>query len=87
MNVAEGVLKVRRSGRQMILVSLSALTVYFCLPAVYNVFAWLFHSLTLSESSLLIIAVALFLCAVGTGSRAVLWMVGWLVDGFAEDTH
>jgi hypothetical protein len=91
MKLAAVAEKIRRSGRWMVLFSLSALALYFCLPSVYSLvhalFPTYFRGFAISELILPILAVPILLCAIIAGAGTILWVAGWITVRLGEGKH
>lgn len=86
MNILEGASRMQRAGRALVILSLSA----FALSAILAV-AGTFLPSYVHVSEFLRIApilfVAVWFCATGLLIGGVLWIAGWILEGFAHHTH
>ena len=78
MNVHEGARRMQRAGRWMVLIPVSALL----LLVLVTVGIATFHSGTIFPWGILIPA-----CIPLVMLGAILWIAGWIVDGFARDAQ
>ena len=78
MNVAEGARRMQFAGRWMVSIALigSILFVGLTLVLAYLPSSQSFHGIAMLEF------IPLFLPIAGTG--AILWLAGWIVEGFAK---
>jgi hypothetical protein len=82
MNVIEGAGRMQRAGRWMVLISMSVFVLFVCLS---EVFVYLRIGEYLNGFGMFHLLLSLlFLIAV---PGAVLWLAGWILEGFAKDTH
>jgi hypothetical protein len=75
MNVAEGARRMRRAGQWLVIVPLAVLALLICVAAVWA----LIRPDLRSPFGL----VPIFIPLVIPGG--VLWLAGWIVEGFAKD--
>lgn len=86
MNVSEGAIRMQHAGRMMVFVGLIA----FGVCAFFSVvFAFLPPSLHVSAVFGVISPVVftvLWISAMAMAAGAVLWIAGWILEGFAKGT-
>lgn len=87
MNVMEGAKRMQRSGRAIVIIALSAFALCVVAAAVY---AFLPSSLHVSEVFTIVLPIlvsVVWFCAVGTAVGGILWVGGWILEGFFHHTH
>ncbi|HWE84753.1 MAG TPA: hypothetical protein VG267_07400 [Terracidiphilus sp.] len=85
MNMKEGARRMQRAGRATVILSLSA----FALCAIAaGVYAFLPSSLHVTEVFGIVLPMlltAIWICATTTGLGTILWLGGWILDGFHNE--
>ena len=81
MNIKEGTSRMQRAGRAMVIIALSA----FVLCAIGACIDALLPSYLHVENLILVLPILLSVigvCAMATALGTVLWVAGWILDGF-----
>ena len=82
MNIVEGAKRMQRAGRAMAIVALSAFVLCAIAAAVY---AFLPSSMHVSEVFGMVMPLmvsAVWLCSIAIVVGAILWIAGWILEGF-----
>jgi hypothetical protein len=79
MNVAEGASRMKRAGRWMILIALAACVFLLFLTALSFLLPQYLPRYGTSDMILLLLFIAF--------PGAFLWLAGWILEGFAKETH
>ncbi|MGH9598821.1 MAG: hypothetical protein ACRD27_03085 [Terracidiphilus sp.] len=77
MNIHEGARRMRRAGRWMMIVPLAVFVLLICVGAA----SILFRRALLNP----LVLIPLFVLLEVPG--ALLWIAGWILEGFAKDAH
>lgn len=87
MNILEGASRMQRAGRALVILSLSA----FALCAISaGVYAFLPDYPHVSEVFRIVVPMVflmVWVCSICLLVGGVLWVGGWIVEGFAHHTH
>jgi hypothetical protein len=87
MNVIEGAKRMQRAGRALVIIALSA----FALCAIgAGVYAFLPSSLHVSEVITVVLPLlitAIWFCSVAIAVGGILWIGGWILEGFVHHTQ
>lgn len=87
MNILEGASRMQRSGRALVIIALSVFTLCAVAAALY---AFLPSSLHVTEVVSVIIpalVAVVWICAMALALGAILWIGGWILEGFFHHTH
>jgi hypothetical protein len=80
MNAIEGARRMRVAGRWAILIPFGGFALFLCLALVSSLLR-----IGVWDGRELLHLIPLLLLAAGPG--AVLWLAGWILEGFVRDTH
>ncbi len=80
MNLIEGSKRMQRAGRTLFPISLSILVVFVALSA----FAYQSNYFVIRGILNLLSPLFIWLCGITLISGAMLWIAGWILEGFAE---
>jgi len=75
MNIAEGTRRMQQAGRWLIGIPLIVVIVFICISLFVQTFPQIFGMIVLAELLLSVMV-----------SGAILWLAGWILEGFAKDT-
>jgi hypothetical protein len=79
MNVIEGTKRMQRAGRWMVIIALGLCVLMLCWTAISFLLPSYVHGYGVSDLILLLFFVAV--------PGAVLWLAGWILEGFAKEAH
>lgn len=82
MNVQEGASRMQRAGRAMVILALSAFALCAVLSAVYAFLPAYVHVSEILGIVLPLLIAVLWICATAIGLGAILWIGGWILEGF-----
>lgn len=87
MNIMEGAKRMQRAGRAIVIVALSAFALCIIISAGYAFLPSFFHVSVVFTVVLPLLATVGWFCAVATFVGGILWVGGWILEGFFHHTH
>ncbi|MFP5237924.1 MAG: hypothetical protein ACLGSD_18665 [Acidobacteriota bacterium] len=87
MNIHEGASRMQRAGRAMVIIALSAFVLCAVLAAVYAFLPSYLHVSEIFGIVLPLLIAVLWICATASALGAILWIGGWILEGFFHHTH
>ncbi len=87
MNVVEGSRRMHRAGRAMVIVSASVFTLCAVIAGVYALLPSQFHVSEVFSIVLPVLLTAIWICAAAGALGTVLWLAGWILEGFTHHTQ
>ena len=87
MNVMEGAKRMQRSGRAIVIIALSVFALCVVVSAAYAFVPSYFHVSAVFTVVLPLLATAAWFCAGTTFVGGILWVGGWILEGFFHHTH
>lgn len=85
MNVSEGAVRMQRAGRSMVLIGLCAFVICACLSAFIAFLPASLHVAAVFGFISPILFSVLWIAAMAMAAGAVLWIAGWILEGFAKN--
>lgn len=85
MNMKEGARRMQRAGRAMFIIALSAFAVCAIAAGVYAFLPPYLHATEVIGIVLPILLTVVWICATATGLGTILWVAGWVLDGFHNE--
>jgi hypothetical protein len=85
MNMKEGARRMQRSGRAMVIIALSAFALCAIAAGVYAFLPSYLHVTEVIGIVLPILLTVVWICATATGLGTILWVAGWILDGFHNE--
>ncbi len=85
MNMKEGARRMQRAGRAMVIIALSAFALCAIGAGVYAFLPSYFHATEVIGIVLPILLTVVWICATATGLGTILWVAGWVLDGFHNE--
>lgn len=82
MNILEGASRMQRAGRAMVIIALSAFALCAIGAGVYAFLPSYFHVTEVFSIVLPMLLTVVWVCAVVIALGTVLWVAGWILDGF-----
>lgn len=82
MNIREGANRMQRAGRAMVVIALSAFALCAIGAAIYAFLPSYLHVNDILAIVLPILLSVIWVCAMAVGLGTVLWVAGWILDGF-----
>lgn len=87
MNIQEGASRMQRAGRAMVIIALSAFTLCAVLAAVFAFLPSYLHVSEIFGIVLPLLIAVLWICATASALGGILWIGGWILEGFFHHTH
>ncbi|HUY93700.1 MAG TPA: hypothetical protein VMU71_00330 [Terracidiphilus sp.] len=85
MNIREGARRMQRSGRAMVILALSAFALGAIAAVVYAFLPSYMHVIEVFGIVLPLLLTVIWVCAVAIGAGTLLWVAGWILDGFHNE--
>lgn len=82
MNILEGASRMQRAGRALVIIALSAFALCAILSVVYAFLPAYLHVSEIFGIVLPMLIAVLWICAVAIALGAILWVGGWILEGF-----
>ncbi|HKF46430.1 MAG TPA: hypothetical protein VKB38_03675 [Terracidiphilus sp.] len=82
MNIREGANRMQRAGRAMVIIALSAFALCAIGAGIYAFLPSYLHVTEVFGIVLPILLSVIWVCAMAVGLGMVLWVAGWILDGF-----
>jgi hypothetical protein len=82
MNIREGANRMQRAGRAMVIIALCAFALCAIGAGVYAFMPSYLHVTEVFGIVLPILLSVIWVCAMAVGLGMVLWVAGWILDGF-----
>lgn len=82
MNILEGASRMQRSGRALVIVSLAAFALCAVAAGLYAFLPTSLHVTELLSMLVPLMFAVVWFCAVAILLGAVLWIGGWILEGF-----
>jgi hypothetical protein len=87
VNVIEGAKRMQRAGRAMVIIALSVFALCAIAAAVYAFLPAYLHVSEVFTIVLPIVVTVAWFCAVAIAVGGILWVGGWILEGFFHHTH
>lgn len=87
MNIQEGASRMQRAGRAMVIIALSAFAVCAVIAAIYAFLPTYFHVSEVFGIVIPLLIAVLWICATASALGAILWIGGWILEGFFHHPH
>jgi polyferredoxin len=84
MNVTEGAIRMQRAGRAMVIIALAAFVLSAVLSGIYAFLPSSFHIAEMFGVLLPAVFTVLWMSAMAIAAGSVLWIAGWILEGFAK---
>lgn len=85
MNIKEGARRMQRSGRAMVIIALSVFALCAIAAGVYAFLPSYLHVTEVIGVVLPMLLTVIWICATATGLGMILWVAGWILDGFHNE--
>jgi hypothetical protein len=85
MNIKEGARRMQRAGRAMVILALCAFALCAVAAGVYSFLPSYLHVIEVFGVVLPLLLTVIWICAVAIGVGTVLWVAGWILDGFHNE--
>ena len=87
MNILEGASRMQRAGRALVIVALAAFALCAITAGIYTFLPSSLHVSQVLGVVLPVLVGVVWVCAMGLALGAVLWVGGWILEGFFHHTH
>jgi hypothetical protein len=87
MNVIEGAKRMQRAGRALLIIALSAFAFCAIAACVYAFLPAYLHISEVFRIVLPLLVTVIWFCAVGIAVGGILWIGGWILEGFVHHNH
>lgn len=87
MNILEGASRMQRSGRALVIVALAAFALCAIAAGIYTFLPSSLHVTQMVNVVLPLLVGMVWICAMALALGAVLWIGGWILEGFFHHTH
>ncbi len=87
MNLIEGSKRMQQSGRAMVIIALAAFTLCVLCSGIFAFLPSEFHVDEVLRIVLPVLLLLVGVCGALLALGALLWIAGWIVEGFAHHTH
>jgi hypothetical protein len=87
MNVVEGAKRMQRAGRALLIIALSAFAFCAVAAAVYAFLPSYLHVSEVFTVVLPLLITAVWFCSVAIAVGGILWIGGWILEGFVHHTQ
>jgi hypothetical protein len=87
MNVIEGAKRMQRAGRALVIIALSAFALCVIGALVYAFLPSYLHVSEVFRIVLPLLVTVVWFCAVGIAVGGILWIGGWILEGFVHRSH
>ena len=84
INVTEGARRMQRAGRAIVIITLTAFTLCACVAALYTFLPSSFQITSVISVVLPMLFTVMWVSVMALGLSVVLWMGGWILEGFAK---
>jgi hypothetical protein len=87
MNIMEGAKRMQRAGRAIVIIALSVFVLCALIALVSSFLPMYLHVDAFFTIFLPLVITAVSFCAVAIVVGGVLWVGGWILEGFFHHTH
>jgi len=87
MNIMEGAKRMQRAGRAIVIIALSVFALCAISAGVYAFLPAYLHVSEVFTIVLPILVTVVWFCAVTIAVGGILWVGGWILEGFFHHTH
>lgn len=87
MNLTEGAIRMQRVGRAMVIIALGAFALCVCLAVIYAFLPSFVHAATFFAVLSPVVFTLIWISAMAMAAGAVLWIAGWILEGFAKGAN
>jgi hypothetical protein len=87
MNVVEGAKRMQRAGRALVIIALSAFALCAIAAAVYAFLPAYLHVSEVFRIVLPLLVTVIWFCSVAIAVGGILWIGGWILEGFVHHSH
>lgn len=87
VNICEGAARMQRAGRAMVILALSAFVLCAVAAAVYAFLPSYLHVSEVFGVVLPLLVTVAWICSVALLLGGILWVAGWVLEGFFHHTH
>jgi hypothetical protein len=87
MNIDEGARRMQRAGRAMVILALSVFALCAIFAGIYAFLPSYLHVTEVFSIVLPMLLIVLWICGTAIAVGIVLWVAGWILEGFAHHPH
>ena len=87
MNVIEGAKRMQRAGRALLIIALSVFAFCAIAACVYAFLPSYLHISEVFRVVLPLLVTVIWFCSVGIAVGGILWIGGWILEGFVHHNH